>query len=87
MRALETERELIRSTTSGISAFIDEKGQIKNQTKQFESAVLSGEIQPRIGITPFVHFANKPLLVYVIVCSLFLFLFLFSLRQKNAPNS
>jgi apolipoprotein N-acyltransferase len=77
MRALESGRELIRSTTSGISALIDHKGRIMKQSKQFETAVLSGTIQPRVGSTPFVHYGNRPLLAYVlfILCAMLLFSF------------
>ncbi len=73
MRALETGRELLRSTTSGISALIDANGKIKTQTKQFEIAVLQGKIQPRTGLTPFVNYGNTALLVYAILASLLLF--------------
>ena len=77
MRALESGRELIRSTTSGISALVDHKGQIIKQSKQFETAILSGTVQPRTGSTPFVEYGNKPLLAYVlfILCAMLLFSF------------
>ena len=54
-RALETGREIVRSTTSGISALIDSKGNITTQTPAFEPAVLRGTIQPRTGSTPYVR--------------------------------
>lgn len=73
MRALETSRELIRSTTSGISAVIDSRGTIKQQSPQFETAVISGEIQPRTGSTPFVVWGNYPILVLFILAGLFLY--------------
>jgi apolipoprotein N-acyltransferase len=62
-RALETSRELIRSTTSGISALIDEKGQIKVKGPQFESTTTSGVIQPRSGTTPYVLWGNYPVFI------------------------
>lgn len=68
MRALETGREIIRSTTSGISAIIDSRGELRVSGPQFEQAVIRGEVNPRSGRTPFVFWRNIPLLV------LFLFL-------------
>ncbi|MFK5985056.1 MAG: apolipoprotein N-acyltransferase [Pseudomonadota bacterium] len=85
MRALETGRDLLRSTTSGISALIDSKGRIKSQSKQFEIAILSGEIQPRTGATPFVNYGNTPLLLYVIL-STFILLIVY-LRPINLKRT
>jgi len=82
MRALENGRELIRSTTSGISALVDHKGQIKNKTPQFKKAILTGRIQPRIGNTPYIRYNNLPLIIYII----FLLLFLYIAAQKNTSK-
>lgn len=62
-RGLETGRPILRVTTNGISAFIDYKGKIQNQSPQFEQAVLTGEIQPRDGSTPYVRWGQWPLLI------------------------
>lgn len=59
-RALETGRPLIRATTNGISAFVDEKGQILARTAQFEKATLTADIQPREGTTPYVNWQRWP---------------------------
>lgn len=64
-RALETGRSVVRSTTNGISALIDHKGRIQSQTPQFERAVLSGEVQPRQGQTPYA--ATAPWLMWLLV--------------------
>ncbi|MCU7965637.1 MAG: apolipoprotein N-acyltransferase, partial [gamma proteobacterium symbiont of Bathyaustriella thionipta] len=63
MRALETGRELIRSTTSGISALIDSKGKVMVQGPQFKTAVINGKIQPRTGMTPYVFWGNYPIIL------------------------
>lgn len=73
MRALETSRELIRSTTSGISAIIDSQGNIKQKGPQFQTAVINGEIQPRTGTTPFVFWGNYPILLLFILAVLGLY--------------
>lgn len=60
-RALETGRATIRATTNGVSAFIDFKGHLQQQTAQFEEAVLTGNVQPRQGATPYVTWGRIPL--------------------------
>ena len=60
-RALETGRPLIRATTNGISAFVDYKGKLMSQTTQFQEAVLTKNIQPREGETPYVTWKRLPL--------------------------
>lgn len=65
MRALETSRPLMRATTNGISAFVDHKGRIIKRSRQFEPAVLSAEVQPRQGTTPYVRWGNTPVLILV----------------------
>ncbi|MFW5449973.1 MAG: apolipoprotein N-acyltransferase [Methylophagaceae bacterium] len=60
-RALETGRSIIRSTTNGISALIDHKGKLASTTQQFEEAVLTGNVQPRQGSTPYVSWGQWPL--------------------------
>jgi len=72
MRALETSRELIRSTTSGISALIDSKGRVMVQGPQFESAVINGKVQPRTGTTPYVCWGNYPI-IFLFIMALILF--------------
>ena len=63
MRALETGRMLMRATTNGISAVIDQHGQITAQSPQFVSHVISAEVQPRQGATPYVTYGNLPILL------------------------
>ncbi|MGD8782793.1 MAG: apolipoprotein N-acyltransferase [Thioalkalispiraceae bacterium] len=67
MRAVETERQLIRSTTTGISALIDHRGKFIKKSPQFESAVLTGKIQPRHGATPYVRFGNYPVVSFILI--------------------
>jgi len=63
MRARETGRQMIRSTTTGISALIDEYGRLIKTTPQFEQTVLQGEVMPLTGATPFVRWGNWPVLI------------------------
>lgn len=64
MRALENGRYVIRSTTSGISAIIDEKGQILKQSPQFKPYVLSGEFVNFAGLTPWTKYGQLPVIVF-----------------------
>jgi len=73
MRALETSREVIRSTTSGISAIIDAQGEIKVKGPQFETAIINGQLQARTGTTPYVFWANYPLLLLFLIAFLLLY--------------
>ena len=60
MRALETARYMLRSTNTGVSAFIDEKGRIKSESPQLVEHVLTDKVQPLTGMTPYVVFGNLP---------------------------
>jgi apolipoprotein N-acyltransferase len=58
MRALETGRFLLRATNTGISAVIDDRGRILQQSPQFERSVLSYDVVPMRGVTPFASWGN-----------------------------
>jgi len=70
MRALETGRPLLRVTTNGITALVNHKGVIMARAPQFETAVLSGEVQPRSGTTPYILAGNYPVLLLLIVAGI-----------------
>jgi apolipoprotein N-acyltransferase len=63
LRAVETGRSLLRATNTGISAIVDPRGRIVARTKQFQTAVLTGTVQPMRGATPYVRFGNYPVIV------------------------
>lgn len=65
LRALESERWIVRATNTGISAIIDDNGQIRHASPQNEIYVVRGEVQPRQGATPYVLWANWPVFVLV----------------------
>jgi apolipoprotein N-acyltransferase len=58
MRALEVERPVIRSTNTGISAFIDANGLLLQTGRQFQAEVMTAEVQPRVGSTPYAASGN-----------------------------
>ena len=63
-RALEVGRPIIRATTNGVSALIGFKGDLQARTLQFEEAVLTGNVQPRQGTTPYVAWGQIPLWLF-----------------------
>jgi apolipoprotein N-acyltransferase len=69
MRALETGRYVIRGTNNGVSAIISPDGSLQQASDQFVQAVVEGEVQPRLGDTPFMSTGSLPTLL---VCALML---------------
>lgn len=87
MRAVETERQLIRSTTTGISALIDHRGKFLKRSAQFERAVLVGEVQPRHGATPYVSYGNYPVIGMVLVLTMLFSILALLNRNKQKRAS
>jgi apolipoprotein N-acyltransferase len=59
-RALETGRWMARATNTGVTAFIDPKGDIVSKARMFEAAELKGTITPMRGSTPYALWGNAP---------------------------
>ncbi|MFQ3334536.1 MAG: apolipoprotein N-acyltransferase [Woeseiaceae bacterium] len=83
MRSLEVGREMVRATNNGISAFIGSRGEVNQQSDQFVFAMLSADIQPRAGSTPYVLFGNWPILLLSGV----ILIFFYSFRMKNLKSA
>jgi len=66
MRALEMGRYMLRATNTGISAIINQKGQVVLKSPQFEVSVVKGTVQTFDGGTPFSLSGNIPLLVLML---------------------
>jgi len=62
MRALENGRFLVRATNTGISAIIDNEGRVLDTVPLFTRDTLTGELQPREGMTPFSRWGHWPVL-------------------------
>lgn len=58
MRAMETARPMLRAANTGVSAIIDHHGIITARSKQFQPAVVKGQVQPMQGSTPYVVLGN-----------------------------
>lgn len=61
MRALETGRWLLRSTNTGITALVNNKGKIVKQLPTKQLGTLTGNAQMRQGYTPFMRLGLWPL--------------------------
>lgn len=80
MRAMENGRYLLRSTNTGISAIIDNKGKVVSQSPQFVPDALHGRVKLFIGETPYSRYGNNLVLGF---CFLTLILIRF-VNRKNA---
>ena len=78
MRALENGRYLLRSTNTGISAIIDNKGKIVERSPQFKPHALNAKAALFIGETPYSRYGN-----YLILCFSFLILLSSFILQRK----
>ena len=89
MRALETQRYLLRSTNTGITALVNHKGKIVKQLPTEKRATLTAYAQTRQGLTPFMQFGLWPLLLMsLLILSLGMWkyrLFTNTLNKKKVP--
>ena len=80
MRAVEFARPLIRSTNNGITAIFNDRGDELGRVASFKTDVLSREVQPALGVTPFQRLGELPLFIY---CILVLSFVIFRILKKN----
>ena len=67
VRALETGRWMVRSTNTGASAVIDERGRVVKRLPAFVSGTLVERVAPREGATPYVRMGNIPALAIALL--------------------
>ena len=67
IRAREFGRYFVRAANTGITAVINEKGEVTDSLKQFETAVLIADVLPMTGETPFVRFGNSLFLLVMLL--------------------
>ena len=62
MRALESGRYMLRATNTGVTAIIDQHGEVVKRAREFAATRLEGQAQGFAGATPYVQWGNLPLL-------------------------
>ncbi|MCE8003707.1 apolipoprotein N-acyltransferase [Billgrantia ethanolica] len=60
LRALENGRYVVRATSNGVTAVIDQYGQVVARAPQFETVALLAEAVPMQGLTPFTRTGSWP---------------------------
>lgn len=70
MRSLEVGRDAIRATNTGISAFIDHRGEILESGAQFAPVIMTRDVQPRTGSTPYVSVGNRLVVLFCLAVML-----------------
>jgi apolipoprotein N-acyltransferase len=73
LRAIETRRPVVRAANTGISCFIDLKGQITAQSGWWERDVLRGVIFPETRITLYVKYGDILSKISVLISVILLF--------------
>ncbi|MDR3054620.1 MAG: apolipoprotein N-acyltransferase [Zoogloeaceae bacterium] len=63
LRALETGRPMLRATNTGVTAIITPTGEVQAALPQFESGVLTGEVQGYTGTTPYARWGDAAALL------------------------
>mgnify|MGYP003322833539 CR=1 FL=1 len=84
MRAIENAKPMMRGTNNGITALVDYQGKIYKQLPQFDKGVLSGQITPRTGSTPFTTYASWPIIsLSLLSITLLVFLRIRKTKKEN----
>jgi len=83
MRSLETGRYMLRSTNTGVSAIINEKGFITASSPQFVPHVTSDNVKTFEGLTPYARFGNWPVIIAAFLVLLIAF---FRLRKLSEAD-
>ncbi|GHT92905.1 apolipoprotein N-acyltransferase [Betaproteobacteria bacterium] len=63
LRALETGRPMLRATNTGVTAIIAPDGSVVARLPEFESGVLTGEVQGYTGLTPYARWGDMAALL------------------------
>ena len=58
LRAIETRRSIARSANTGISCFVDQRGEMHQETNYWESAVIKGTLNANDEITFYTRFGD-----------------------------
>ena len=82
-RALETGRYMLRSSATGITAFINEKGKLVSSLAIFKRATLTDWVVPMIGSTPYMRWGDTLALSVLILSMILALLLAYRRRSKK----
>ena len=68
MRAIETGRYVLRATTSGVSAVIDNYGNIIKQAPMFKKFVFTSQYQNCVNQTIWNRLGNTSIICFLLIC-------------------
>lgn len=85
LRAAETGREIIHASVSGVSAHINDKGEVIQESQMFVNSVLQAAVTTRSGSTIYVRVGDWPLATALI--ALFALLTLTAARRFRGQRS
>jgi apolipoprotein N-acyltransferase len=83
MRALEAGRPLLRATNTGMTALIDARGGLQAEAPPYQVYVLDGKIQPMQGTTPYARIGNWPVVMFIIV----ILVWVYVIGRRSLPLS
>jgi apolipoprotein N-acyltransferase len=84
LRAIETRRSIARSANTGISCFVNQRGDIQQATKYWEQDVISQEINLNAKVTFYTRFGDYFGRISTLVSVLFILLaIIFGIRNKK----
>ena len=83
-RAVEAGRYLLRATNTGVSAIIDPAGVVLAQSGQFVDEVVTSEVRPMQGKTPFIIWGNWGIISIMFVLILLASRKSYFFRQKSS---
>jgi len=87
MRALETGRYMLRATNTGVTAVINERGQVLQSIEIFTTGALHTTVQGFTGATPYVRWGNYPVLLLAGAILILAFSVAFRAKSKNPPKT
>lgn len=82
MRALEFNKPLIFASNDGISALISPRGEIMATIPPYQTNVLTTEVKPMIGMTPWMQMGTTPLFLFMLT----LLVYATRLTRKKDPG-
>jgi apolipoprotein N-acyltransferase len=86
MRSLELQRPFVRATNTGATAIIDHRGHVTASLPRLTKGVLVGEVQGRVGTTPYAWWvARAGLLPFWVAIAAALGLALLNRRRERRP--